>query len=273
MGLLTGGAGLSGLLLPRVSAALDADAATYIAQIELTEGQPLETAVVAAINNFIVGCKSDQSPNPGVYNYQAIKASCILAGARTLGGALVPLRGLAPTNSNFISADYSRITGLKGSDNTAAKQINTSRLGDSDPQNNKHMAVYRTEAPNPSVVTTDLGNSSAAGSSALLFTSKSRFSRINSATSSTSSPSNPVGFWGASRNNSAEVIERIGGVSSTILQDSKTPTATEIAAFARGGTQRSDARLSFYSVGESVDLALLDSRLQTLMFSLSVALT
>jgi hypothetical protein len=46
------------------------------------------------VNAFVKGCKAD-----GIWS--AIKASCILAGADTLAGALVPLVGAAPTNFNI----------------------------------------------------------------------------------------------------------------------------------------------------------------------------
>jgi len=72
----------------------DADAAAYITAVETADGQALEENVKLAINSFVVGCKAD-----GVWS--AIKASCILAGARTLNGALTPLVGTAPTNANF----------------------------------------------------------------------------------------------------------------------------------------------------------------------------
>ncbi|NBN88588.1 MAG: hypothetical protein EBV32_05835, partial [Proteobacteria bacterium] len=76
----------------------DADANAYIAAVETADGQALEGDTRAAITAFVVGCKAD-----GIWN--AIKASCILAGARTLSGALVPLIGTAPTNNNFVSGD------------------------------------------------------------------------------------------------------------------------------------------------------------------------
>jgi hypothetical protein len=76
----------------RFGVAYDADAQAYITAVETADGQALETGVRDAINAFVVGCKAD-----GIWN--AIKASCILAGARTLTGALVPLVGTAPTTS------------------------------------------------------------------------------------------------------------------------------------------------------------------------------
>jgi hypothetical protein len=59
----------------------------------------------------------------------AIKASCILAGARTLAGALVPLAGAAPTNVGpFVSGDYNRKTGLVGDGSTKYLNSNRARL-------------------------------------------------------------------------------------------------------------------------------------------------
>jgi hypothetical protein len=75
-----------------VAYTIDSDAAAYIAAVEAADGQALETATRTAIDSFVKGCKND-----GIWN--AIKASCILAGARTLAGALVPLVGTAPTSS------------------------------------------------------------------------------------------------------------------------------------------------------------------------------
>jgi hypothetical protein len=69
---------------------------------------------------FVNGCKAD-----GIWN--AIKASCILAGARTLNGALVPLVGTAPTNFNFVDWCYNRKTGLVGDGST--KYLDSNRGG------------------------------------------------------------------------------------------------------------------------------------------------
>ena len=73
---------------------MDSDAAAYITAVETADGQALEEKVKIAIDNFVLGCKAD-----GIWS--AIKASCILAGARTTNGALVPLVGTAPTLNNF----------------------------------------------------------------------------------------------------------------------------------------------------------------------------
>ena len=113
----------------------DTDAGNYIQAVEVADGQALEPATRQAINNFVIGCKQD-----GIWN--AIKASCILSGARTLNGALQPLVGTAPTNVGglFVSGDYTRKTGLVGDGST--KYLDSNRNNNADPQNSKHLAVY-----------------------------------------------------------------------------------------------------------------------------------
>lgn len=114
----------------------DPDAQTYIDAVEAADTEPLEAEVRRAIVRFVKGCKHD-----GIWD--AIKASCILAGARTLTSALVPLVGTAPTNFNFVSGDYNRKTGLKG--NGSNKYLNSNRANNADPQNNNHLSIYKTD--------------------------------------------------------------------------------------------------------------------------------
>jgi hypothetical protein len=76
----------------------DPDAEAYIAAVEAADlaadptAEPLETATKVAIHSFVKGAKADGF-------WPAIKASCILAGARTRLGALTPLVGTAPPAS------------------------------------------------------------------------------------------------------------------------------------------------------------------------------
>jgi hypothetical protein len=74
----------------------DPDALTYLAAVAAADGAPVEVGVATAVDDFFKGCKADPSGTPGRSNWDAIKASCILAGARTLAGALVPLKNEGP---------------------------------------------------------------------------------------------------------------------------------------------------------------------------------
>ena len=253
---------------PRVAVS-DSDAESYLQSVESADGQQLEQLVADAINSFVVGCKSD-----GIWS--AIKASCILAGARTLSGALVPLVGTAPTNtnSNFVSADYNRKTGLKG--NGTTKYLNTNRANNLDGQNSKHIALYVSEQDNQtSGVRAYLGNGAGSTQCNLTRNGTSRFSRVNSGSGLASTGTLPASstFWGASRGVSTNFVERISNSSATITSNSTGLPAANHQVFANGiASAHVNARISYYSIGSNVDLALLDTRVSTLMTDLAAAI-
>ena len=108
----------------------DTDAGDYIQAVEAADGQALEAGTRQAINNFVIGCKQD-----GIWN--AIKASCILSGARTRLGALTPLVGTALTSFNFVDGDYNRKTGLLG--NGTNKSLRTGLLANALSNTSNHL--------------------------------------------------------------------------------------------------------------------------------------
>jgi hypothetical protein len=236
----------------------------YIAAVEAADGQSLESGVKSAFTDFIVGCHND-----GIWT--ALKSSCILAGARTLSGALVPLVGTAPTNANFVSADYNRETGLKGDGLT--KYLNPNRNNNADPQNSKHVSVNLSEMHTGTASQWFIASGdSGAGHCAILFGSASyRFNSINgSGLTSNVSPSS--GFKGANRNNSASFERRNATSTLTVTDQSRTPLNAAFNVFRRASGNYTNARLSFYSIGESLDLALLNTRVSTLMTDLAAAI-
>jgi hypothetical protein len=248
----------------------DADVVAYILSVEASDGQQLEDAIITAVETFVLGCKSD-----GIWT--AIKASCILAGARTLSGALKPLVGTAPTNVNFVSGDYNRETGLKG--NATTKRLNANRLDNVDPQNSKHISVYQTESEvrnlTGSIAKTAIGAPSATTSSELLTFNNGRRFRANSASAILTDTVDSLYFWGVSRSGATTQTLRFGGVNTNNTLASSTPSSGAIGVFNRGGAatiSSSDARISFYSIGEHIDLAKLDTRVSTLMSDLAAAI-
>ena len=233
----------------------DADVAAYILAVESADGQQLEDGVITAVESFVLGCKSD-----GIWS--AIKASCILAGARTLSGALKPLIGTAPTSSNFVSADYNRKIGLKG--NGSTKYLNSNRNNNSDPQNNKHLAVFMSETGTSALI----GGGSA---TQILEVAPLVYPRINSAGSVTAAFA--TGLIAASRSVSTSINYRINSAQNSMAATSGPPASAAVYVFARGAaTSSTSARLSFYSIGENIDLAALDTRVSTLMTSLAAAI-
>jgi hypothetical protein len=244
----------------------DVDASNYIEAVEAADTQALETGVRYAINNFVIGCKQD-----GIWD--AIKACCILAGARTRVAALTPLVGTTgPDSYGFVDGDYDRKTGLKG--NRSTKYLDTKRPGNADPQDNSHVASY--------VMSADTGagavyvGTRAGVSGATNFgknTATEVFLRSQSSTVASVVASPGTGLIGVSRLQSASYDYRLDKKSGTVLATSQTPDSNNFAVFAFSNPVAfTDARLSFYSIGESLDLAALDGRVTDLMTAIGAAI-
>jgi hypothetical protein len=250
-------------------AAYDPDAWRYILAVQAADGQSLETSTQRAIDAFVKGCKAD-----GIWT--AIKASCVLAGARTLAGALVPLVGTAPTNVNFVSGDYDRKTGLVGD---GTKDLNSNRNNNADPQNSFHMAAQVTTAHSANINSTYIGagSGSTAGASHLgvakLPPSNQLFFRSRSLTPVVAGNGSTVNFIGSSRSNATSIDIRYDSTTFNVALVSETPANASLLVF---GRTVSDAlingRIAFYSIGESLNLALLDTRVTTLINTIAAAI-
>ena len=252
----------------------DQDALTYLAAVEAADGQSLESATRLAVNAFVKGCKAD-----GIW--PAIKASCILAGARPLTGALVPLAGAAPTNVSFVSGDYNRKTGLVG--NGSTKYLNTNRLNNAQPQDNRHQSIWLSaSAPDTAVF---IGSRTASNFDTILPASLAingvlgRRVSSNCALVDIGVSNNPTGLHGTSRSASATFSSRVGSTTRSHSQTSEAATTSSTYLFAlptsvadtTPGTFTA-ARLAFYSIGESLNLALLDTRVSALITAFGVAI-
>jgi hypothetical protein len=244
---------MSWVITPSFS--FDPDAAAYIAAVEAADTQTLETNTRYAINDFVIGCKQD-----GIWT--AIKASCILAGARTLAGALVPLAGTAPTSVNFAAGDYNRKTGLVGDGST--KYLDTNRNNNADPQNSQHLSVH-VGTIGSSLALSGLTSSAATGISHI------GALNVRSRNSAPLGVAMQTGFNGITRNNSANYQQRVAASTATITQASETP-ANQNLTLLRAGPFYGTHRLSFYSIGESLDLALLDARVTDLINAFAAAI-
>jgi len=250
----------------------DADARAYLAAVRIADGSNLEPAVAKAISDFIIGCKAD-----GIWS--AIKASCILMGAKTLSGALTPLVGGSPTNvnNNFVSGDYNRKTGLVG--NGTSKYLDSNRNNNADPQDSQHMAVYASAiAGSPLMGYMGAGSATASGTSML----QGRVSGVTGAfrtrsrnTSNQNGGTEAVGLMGMSRSGSGSYVIRANGGNTTASVTSQTPLSASVFVYGvnnSGLDFANDARLAFYSLGESLDLALLDTRVSALYTAIGAAI-
>ena len=260
----------------------DPDAGAYIAAVEAADGQLLEFAVGKAINDFVVGCKLD-----GIWD--AIKASCILAGARTLNGALQPLAGTGPNRFGTEGGwSYNRKTGLAG--NGTNNYLNSNRANNADPESNVHIGYYATTAVANGTTAYLIGSSSASTNNGLHIAStswtnpNSHIFRCRQDSSNYGIVANQqVGFAALNRVNASSYTFRNGGAT-TALSGTAPPanaTAAGTTTFSHYvfGMNEADslqlptaARLAFYSNGESLDLALLDARVSALITAFGVAI-
>ena len=244
----------------------DPDVAAYIAAVETADDQGLEEEVKVAYSDFITGCKAD-----GIWD--AIKASCILAGARTLSGALVPLVGTAPTNFNFVAADYDRKTGLVGDGST--KNLNANRLGDADPTNNEHQSIYVSTSASNSPFPQYISSFDGTNARNIAWNNTLGAYVITNATTSgaNSGGGSPTGFIGHSRDNASTFNFFVNNTLTVDINQasSSAPNADTLLFSLNDGSNKSNGRLAFYSIGEALDLALLDTRVSTLISDLGAA--
>ena len=250
----------------------------YISAVEAADGQQLETAVRDAYAAFIDGLISDGllGTSGGVISQAAslIKASSIMAGARTLAGALVPLVGPAPTNNNFLSTDYSRKIGLKG--NGSSKYLSINRNSSADPQNSSHLAIYK----NDNVTDTNpywIGAATAGGTLVNAVGRNAFYS--NSGTPESTTTSVALGLHGVSRGSSSIVSRKRPGSAAANYSDSSTGVIS-LPAFVfniniggtPGATQWSSSSLAFYSQGENINLNTLAGRCDALIAAIAAAI-
>ena len=246
----------------------DPDALNYINRVETADGERLEPRVRTAINQFVLGCKQDGT-------WTSLVTSCIMAGARTVAGAITPLVGNAPTNNNFVAGDYSRTLGLLGNDSN--KYLNTGYNNNDTtnfPQNDSHMSCFvsqsQTDASGTFVGTTvGLGSRFRIG-----YNTSTNILAVNRSTLSSTLNFAPLGFQCHSRNSSTGWSRRFyysgGFEDGNASSNSGSPTNELLGVFATGiGGVATNARMSFYSIGKSLSIPSLDTRVTTLMNTLA----
>lgn len=239
----------------------------YIAAVEGVDGdnQQLETGVLGPMVKFA----NWRIPLGG--------ACCLMAGARTLEGALVPMVGPTPVATNFISDDYNRLQGLAGVNN-GGKFISTDYAIDTARQDDHHAAI-RLSIPPVAAFRAYMsdGAANAAGATGLFGLNPGTDCRVYSALSggavSVAGFMSVVGLKGVSRNSSAEYVYTDGAAETTFVRASGTPPGLVMAVFDfTGGSNSSDAGISMYSVGPFIDMTTFRLMSNALSADLTTAL-
>jgi hypothetical protein len=210
-------------------------------------------------------------------------ASCLMMGPRTLAGALVPLVSSMPEPENvgpFVDGDYDRINGLQGDGSN--KYLRVQRNLNDDAKDDCSYGFYKTNTGDVAGGQIVFGGSRfnisgtsficrATGGSEPFGAGCQSSTRLTSGAVSLTNP----GYYSVSRRVSTQFRYMIAGVQQTdFTSASQSPSAAEQRFFA--GTDagsESNARLSFYHSGGSVDEAKLRDRLATYITALTTALT
>ena len=236
----------------------DTDALIYFRAVEqvssfdLTSVQPwlTPTYVKFWINNLVIRLKENGSWN-------SIHSCVLMRCTSSLAGALIPLKGTAPTNNNFVEGDYNPITGLKG--NGSNKWLSCNVNNNVFPRGSMHMSTWITESDTRSGIETRiLGTSANWGGSYIYILTNNNWAWANQHTTanvSVGARPSPVGLVAHSRSD-ASVISYMspGGNAATTTSAVQTPYSENITLFSYNGTGVTDARLSWYSLGLGLDL-------------------
>jgi hypothetical protein len=244
----------------------DADALDYLSRMATADGAGVEVGVATAVDAFVTALKADSL-------WDAIGSSCLLCGPRTLAGALVPLRGDAPTPNGFVSGDYSRTDGLRDPDGTSL--LDTNRSVTDDPQDDVHLAAYLTalQSGGGGIVAAFDAGPPVVGTQIAMTAGGNFFTRCRT-TNDDQTDALATGFAGMSRSASSEYAKRNDGSTATLSETSVAQTALNYAVFsnATSGQPTTDATIAFYSIGLSLDLAKLDSHISSYVTAIGAAI-
>ena len=239
----------------------DPDAKAYLDAVESADTQALEAAVRKAVDDFVKGCKAD-----GIWT--AIQECCILAGARTLDGALTPLKGSAPTNNGpFVAGDYNRETGLLG--NGSSKFLTTARLLNTLTVTNSHAAISWTTLGNGVFY----GNFNTGRIDVLNF-GAARHGYSGGGGGTMPATVSSAGLVGTNRSvAAASYTVRVNQTNFTASHNAAAFSAEPLRIFRSGiSNAYSTARMTWYSIGRSLALADLDTRVSTLITDIDAAI-
>ena len=188
-------------------------------------------------------------------------------------GVTVPLRDgmTVPTQNNFVAADLSQLTGLKG--NGSTKDIATGiTTDDAGTLNDVSISTYLTEqSATPS-------NRAFIGTQGLTIRETSIVNEVNTKSrnynSQTTAATSILGFIGHSRSANNSYTLRLDGSSAALIQFTTVVPPTELTLFQDSTAgARTDARLATYHIGPAIDLATLEGLQATLLSEIRTAHT
>jgi hypothetical protein len=251
---------------------VDNETLIYLSVVESRDGEPLESSVKGVLLRFVKKLKD-------LSLWNEINTLNLLCGARTLNGALVPLKGTYPEQpSAFGSFNYNRVTGLRSTN--ANFVVFTNVLGVELLAADNHIAVYVTQNTTNTATVDLIGNFIFTSGGIGLSKSGSAggiISRNNGSSSNTtvaphwSAPS----LIGTARSNTSNYTVRVAKSNRTIANTSlpqSSLSTSEIRVYSHTNNF-GDFRIPVYSIGKSLDLASLEGEIEIFLADLKAVLT
>ena len=226
------------------SAAFSAEAQNYFSRLDAA-GDTTYVDYKQPLANYIDGLVTN-----GLWN-GLLSAACFVGVG--FQGMLVPLKSGMPTLTNnfFLGTDLDQLNGLLG--NGSTKYLGTGITKNDLLQNDLSMSVYFTQAGTPNNVQAFIGATTTA---LIQLNASSNTPRIANSGGSFTDLDRGVGFYGASRDNSAGFDIRFKGTDYASTETSIAITGTtELSVFARTTTLFSDWGIGTYHIGTSVGAA------------------
>jgi hypothetical protein len=183
-----------------------------------------------------------------------------------------------------VDGDYNRKTGLVG--NGSTKYLDSNRNNNADPQDSKHYAAWVSSLPTlvfsnaPFPIIAAFGDDTALSFSQITAGGNNAppdrfFLRLNQ----TAGPQRLIvpttGLIALNRNDSTDIVLRNNKINTSITAASAAPSSEPTLVFTRAFTSPGGytaGRLAFYSIGESLNLALLDARVTDLINAFGAAI-
>lgn len=229
---------------PPSGVSYDADVQTWIGG-RAAASDPVPTAYANAVNQYILDLKAISG------HWDTITQLLVFAGATTVAGGLVPIKGATPSHTALVDGDFALKTGVIG--NTTTKFIDTGYTNADFGQDNIHGYALVTAAAS---VSSGLFGYGPGPVNAFRIRWNSA-ARCNQGSNSTVS-STATGEYGLSRSASANYRRMIAGTVTTITATSATPYVGKMTVLATGtpttASDFCDARVLVWACGPATTL-------------------
>lgn len=209
---------------------------------------PVPTAYADAVNQYVLDLKAIS----GLWD--SITQLVVFAGATTVNGGLVPIKGLTPTHSNLTAGDFGLKTGVKGNGSNIVIQTGYTHT-DFD-RDNMHTYALLTELPTSNTMRIFGNGGTSSGSWSIVINSGTGNSasrcRQNTADSGSGAT---VGGYGISRSNSTTYWRMFADNTAEITRGPQTTNASPYYLLATSSNAsstasgHSDARVLVWAIG------------------------